>query len=159
MTEERFLNIWQDIQGFDTLREQFFAWEHYDLYRTAMETLQHEVLYQSYMHGVGHIHRVVLMGALLCMLQGLDREDTRLALEACCYHDTGRVDDSLDDAHGARSAANAAAITGRDGDDLAILRAAMTVHSISDKNRETVMNACGVQDVPHYKEQSRPICQ
>ena len=149
MREERFLNIWDDmpLKDAQALKEMFFAWEHYPIYEHAMRNLRHDVLYQSYMHGVGHIHRVMLLGALLCMLQHLNAEDTRLAMEACSYHDTGRVDDSLDDAHGARSAANVEAITGRSGDDLAILRAAMTVHSISDKNREAVMEACGVQDV------------
>ncbi len=147
MKEERFLNIWQDMPNYNALRDRFFAWEYYPIYEAAMKNLNHDVLYKSYMHGVGHIHRVMLLGALLCMLENLNEEDTRLAMEACSYHDTGRIDDSLDDGHGARSAANVQRITGRDGDDLAILRAAMTVHSISDARRAQVMEACAVEDI------------
>ena len=147
MKEARFLKIWQDIEGYDDLRERFFAWEGYALYEQAMQSLKRDVLYHSYMHGVGHIHRVMLLGALLCMLQDLSEEDTRLAMEACSYHDTGRIDDSLDDAHGARSAGNVQRITGRTGDELAILQAAMTAHSVSDARRAQIIESCGVQDV------------
>ena len=112
--------------GFCDLKKDFENWEHFDLYRHAERTLRYGVLYQSHMHGAGHIERVMLLGAMIAMKQNFGAADTALLLDICAYHDTGRIDDTKDDDHGAR--------------------AAMCAHSVSDKIRSRMFEKCHVTD-------------
>lgn len=146
MDQERINALWEHLGQYASLRAEFVQWPQYPLYVQARDALQLDVLYQSSMHGVGHIRRVMLFGALIAMMSGFDPADTQLLLLGCAYHDTGRIDDSLDDAHGARSAARAARITGATGQDLAVLQAMMCAHSISDRKRTQALTHFAVQD-------------
>ncbi len=144
--QRRIERAFSRVAGFCDLKEDFENWEHFDLYRHAERTLRYDVLYQSHMHGAGHIERVMLLGAMIAMKQNFSAADTALLLDICAYHDTGRIDDTKDDDHGSRSADNAAAITGRRGEELAIVRATMCAHSVSDKIRSRMFEKCHVTD-------------
>ena len=61
-------------------------------------------LYQSEIHGKGHIERVILLGAVLAWKEALPNLETSMLLAACAYHDIGRINDGLDREHGLRSA-------------------------------------------------------
>ena len=117
----------------------------------AYESLDLSVLYESLLHGPGHIERVLLFGALIAWQEGLDARDTALLLAACSYHDIGRIDDSRDKAHGARSAEKLqgpafrglrASLTEQ---DFRILQAAVTAHSVSGRLMPEIGEACRVE--------------
>ena len=90
----------------------------FPLLQEALASLKRDALYMSHVHGVGHIERTMLHGAMGAAAEPLSEKDARLLLTMCAYHDTGRVCDYLDGAHGARSAGKLAALTGLAGEDL-----------------------------------------
>ncbi|MBR3060302.1 MAG: hypothetical protein IKG89_06785 [Oscillospiraceae bacterium] len=99
----------------------------------ALKALKRDVLYQSHVHGLGHIERTMVHGAMCAMAEELDEADTALLMDMCSYHDTGRESDWLDNAHGYRSSLKLAELTGRDGEDLKLMMAGVEAHSIGDK--------------------------
>ncbi len=118
------------------------------LWEEAMKSLKIEVLYQSKLHGRGHIERTMLFGALLAMEQSLNREDTILLLLGCSYHDVGRINDRRDDDHGRRSAEQIGGITGLpEGEELNLLRAMVEAHSLDDKDLDQVCQKYHVKDM------------
>ena len=117
---------------------QFRKTPYYPLLIHAYGTLDISVIYDSELHGLDHIERVMLLGALIAWQVSLSDTDAKLLLLACSYHDIGRIDDSVDDAHGKRSAEMLrrldhlipqAAFTDQ---ELKILYAIITVHSLRD---------------------------
>ena len=68
------------------------------------KTLNRSVIYESELHGLDHIERVILLGALIAWKVSLSDADMQLLMAACSYHDIGRIDDSVDNEHGRRSA-------------------------------------------------------
>ena len=117
----------------------------------AYESLDLSVLYDSRLHGLGHIERVLLFGALIAWQEGLDARDTALLLAACSYHDIGRIADGRDHGHGARSAVKLqgpafrglrASLTEQ---DFRILQAAVTAHSLPSKRMSEIGEACHVE--------------
>ena len=105
----------------------------------ALRSLNREVLYQSHVHGLGHIERTMVHGAMCAMAEGLDEADTALIMDMCSYHDTGRESDWLDGAHGLRSSLKLEKLTGRNGEDLKLMMAGVEAHSIGDKFMEDVI--------------------
>ena len=128
----------------------------------AYSTLKRGELYESWIHGQGHIERVMLLGALIAMGEGFSMEDTRLALFACSYHDIGRSNDRRDDDHGTVSAELILSrnlveiIPGLSDRDLAILQAAIATHSMHDSALEANERKFGVAEEDH--ERCRRIC-
>jgi hypothetical protein len=114
--------------------ERLKGWKYYDDFIDAVRNLNREVLFKSPVHGEGHIERVMLHGAFEAMDNGLDREDTGLLLTMCAYHDTGRLSDWMDDAHGKRAAEKLADITGAFGENLKMMMAGVEAHSRRDSD-------------------------
>ena len=133
---------------FQPLMEELRAWPGYPLFQDALEHLNRAALYTSPVHGEGHIERTLLHGAFCAMAEGLGEEDTRLLLEACAYHDVGRVNDWLDEEHGHRSALRLGELTGRDGQELVMLQAAVDAHSRKDNVLEETLRAYAPEDYP-----------
>lgn len=73
-------------------------------------------------------------------------EDTRLLLLACCYHDVGRRDDSLDDLHGWRSAQRISELTGLTGEEEKLVQAAVDAHSRNDSALEKTVKGYHLKD-------------
>lgn len=128
----------------------------------AFSTLKREELYKSFLHGQGHIERVIMLGALIAMGEKFSLRDTRLTLFACSYHDIGRINDRRDDDHGTVSAEG---IVSRDlvsiipdvsEDEIAILQAAIATHSMHDSSLEA--NECKFGVKPEEHERCRRIC-
>ena len=111
-----------------------------------VKTLKKDALYKSHIHGIGHIERVLLFGALIAMQNQCSKEDTELLLTACSYHDIGRVDDSLDDDHGKRSSEKLPEVISLPYEDMAIVRAAIYAHSIDDSKMPSVITSFGIRD-------------
>lgn len=107
----------------------------------AFKSLRVDLLFESGIHGQGHIERVLLLGALIAQREALPPADTRVLLLACSYHDVGRIHDGRDEAHGARSAeclrggAYDRELAALSGPERAILLAAIAAHSASGKRR------------------------
>ena len=113
---------------------------------TALKTLQRDVLYQSHVHGLGHVERTLVHGAMCAQAEALDPADTALLMDMCSYHDTGRESDWLDNAHGYRSSLKIAALTGRTGEELKLMMAGVEAHSMGDKYMEDVIRKHGPAD-------------
>jgi hypothetical protein len=115
--------------------------------RRAYEELDLSVLYESSLHGPGHIERVLLFGALIAWQEALNAEDTALLLTACSYHDIGRINDDRDDGHGLRSARMlegprfSALRVSLPEQDFRILLAAVTAHSLPSKRMPEIGEA------------------
>lgn len=88
----------------DIMVSDFMKTPYFKYLSKAYEALDTTVLYKSFFHGITHIERVLVLGAMIAWKQALDSEDTKLLLLACSYHDVGRIHDGRDDEHGRRSA-------------------------------------------------------
>lgn len=115
------------------------SWDSWPLFMTALQRLDRSALYQSPIHGEGHIERTMLFGALTARDERLEEPDVALLLDACAYHDVGRVNDSLDDDHGLRSARRLSQLTQRRGDELSMLMAAVEAHSRDDRDMQEII--------------------
>ncbi len=109
-----------------------------DALMKAYEDLDVSLLYQSVTHGIGHIERTMLFGALIAKNEKLSESDTKDVLLCCAYHDIGRTDDHYDLGHGRQSAKMI-----REGEHLRSLftepeaaMAAIHSHSIPDGEAE-----------------------
>lgn len=132
-----------------TLDSEIKALKNWNLWPTFeyyVKALKKECLYQSHIHGVNHIERVLLFGGLIAMQNGCNEEDTQLLLTACSYHDIGRIDDSLDDDHGKRSSEKLPSVISLPTEDMAIVRAAIYAHSIDDSRMEDVISSFAITD-------------
>lgn len=134
---------WLDQQPwFDRLA----AWQYYPMLLETLEQLNHDALFVSTMHGLGHIERTILQGAFCAMEEPLDEADTRLLLLACSYHDVGRINDWVDHLHGHRSAGKIGELTGHQGEDLLILQGAVDAHSQKEAAMDETLAAYGARD-------------
>ncbi len=129
-------NRWEEYQP---LMGRFGAWPLFPLVEERLRTLDHTALFESRVHGLGHIERTILHGGLCAMEEGISPEDTALLMDACAYHDVGRVNDWLDAEHGARSALRLEGLTGRTGQELILLQAAVAAHSRADAVLDVVL--------------------
>jgi len=142
-----------DVWGAHTsLLAEFRKWRHYGLFFRALTTLNVGALYQSRLHGQGHIERTLLLAALLAWRENLSAEDTDSLLLAAAYHDVGRVDDSYDTEHGTRSAERLGDLTGRTGQELLLLQGAVAAHSRPDHLLEETVAGYGYVNFPHAVE-------
>ncbi len=120
----------------------------------AYQNLLFGLLYQSSIHGPGHIDRVMLFGAIIAQSLGFDKKDTDTLLVSCSYHDVGRINDYVDPDHGKRGAeiiSNNAANLFLSGDELAIVLAAVSVHSTSDEKLDDFIDLYSVKDKERAK--------
>lgn len=122
-------NRWDDFQP---LMDRLCAWRFWPLFLEKLTTLDRSALYDSKVHGPGHIERTMLHGAFCAMEDDLDETDTALLLECCAYHDVGRRNDNVDFLHGHRSAQRLWALTGRSGEELNMMMAAVDAHARPD---------------------------
>jgi len=89
----------------------------------------------SRLHGESHTRRVHVHAQRLLERLRWDEADARLVLRAALWHDIGRETDGVEPPHGARGAARADELgltAGLPPDDAALVRFAITRHSLSD---------------------------
>lgn len=121
-------------------------WNLWPVFEYYVKVLKKDALYQSHIHGVNHIERVLLFGGLIAMQNNCTEADTKLLLTACSYHDIGRIDDSLDDDHGRRSCEKLPSVVTLPAEELAIVQAAIHAHSIDDSHMEDVISSFHITD-------------
>ena len=125
--------------------------EYGELLRQAYNALDTSVLYQSRVHGCGHIERTMLLGAMISQAQELSAHECRMLLLCCSYHDIGRSNDFRDDEHGnvaakkLMSSAMKPKFRGYSAEDFKIMQAAITLHSIRDKEIDNVAHRYGLE--------------
>lgn len=154
MRENRMLSLleWGDW-GEDTLLIQGLkTWRFYPLLLETYRTMDEDALYKSRVHGSGHIHRVLLFAALIAWQEDLEEEDVRQYFRAACYHDVGRTFDGFDLYHGARSALRLEELTGKTGEPLVELQAAVTAHAHPDSDMVSILKSFQPQDYPRTEE-------
>lgn len=89
----------------------------------------------SWLHGESHTRRVHVHAQRLLELLRWHEADMRLVLQAALWHDIGRETDGVEPAHGAHGAARADELGLTGGlrpDDAALVRFAITRHSLPD---------------------------
>lgn len=139
-----------DVWGpYAALLDGLQGWQEYDLFFHFLTTLKTDVLYQSSLHGQGHIERALLLSALINWREGLDPADDELLYLAASYHDVGRVSDGYDTEHGTRSAVRLEELTGRTGEDLRLMQGAVAAHSRPDRRLEETVSSYRAADFPH----------
>ena len=104
-----------------------------DILINSLENIKIKYIYNSDIHGIDHNIRVSLYGYYMGLKYKLDKCDMKLLLEACKYHDIGRVNDNEDDLHGFRSAQKLESFERFNKDDMKILSAMVTYHSVDDE--------------------------
>lgn len=120
------------------------------LLRQAYKMLDTSVLYQSRIHGSGHIERTMLLGALIAQALELSAHECRMLLLCCSYHDIGRSNDFRDNEHGNVAAKKLMSsnmkqkFRGYSAEDFKIMQAAITLHSTSDKEIDYVARRYGL---------------
>lgn len=119
-------NRWENYQP---MMDRLALWQGWPLLLEKLRRLNWDALYESPIHGPGHIERTMVHGAFCAMEEPLGMEDTALLLECCAYHDVGRINDRRDDLHGQRAAEQLARLTGREGEELVMMMAAVDAHS------------------------------
>ena len=142
-------NSWGD---YDLLMTRLDRWEHSGIFYSALENLDRAALFESAVHGEGHIERVMLLGALLAMMEEESGENMALLMEMCSYHDTGRVSDWLDEFHGSRSCFKLGALTGRSGEELKMEMAGVEAHSRKDSDMDAVIAKYEPADIERAKK-------
>ena len=128
------------------------TWRFYPLLLETYRTMDEDALYKSRVHGSGHIHRVLLFAALIAWQEDLAEEDVRQYFHAACYHDVGRTFDGFDLYHGARSALKLEELTGKTGELLVELQAAVTAHAHPDADMVTILKSFQPKDYPRTVE-------
>ena len=138
--------------------EMLMKSEYGKLLREAYDALDVSVLYQSRIHGNGHIERIMLLGAMIAQALELSAHESRMLLLCCSYHDIGRYNDFRDDAHGNIAAKKLMSpemrqkFRGYSAEDFKIMQAAITLHSISDTEIDNVAQRYGLEGacMPRY---------
>ena len=90
-------STWEDSAG---IMREFRTTSYCQKVLNLYGKLRTEELYQSSLHGQGHIERVILLGGVLVWKESLPDLETSMLLAACAYHDIGRINDGVDREHG-----------------------------------------------------------
>jgi hypothetical protein len=114
---------------------------YYSALEEMLQNLRRDALFESRVHGPGHIERTLCHGAFCALEDGLTPEDTRLLLYACAYHDVGRENDKPDDLHGFRSAGRIGELTGLEGEEKKLVQAAVDAHARNDRVLEQTVRS------------------
>ena len=121
--------------------------ENLELLINNINSIKKEFIFNSKKHGYTHIERVTLFSYFLAINNNLTTRDTQLLLYAAMYHDIGRIDDSMDQYHGLRSANKLDQLElNVTPEELNILKTIITCHSIPDEWFEEVAQENNILD-------------
>lgn len=133
------------------MMSRFVKWWEYPLIIKALKELNVDALYQSAVHGSGHINRVLILAALIAWQEDLEEDFLWQYFMAASYHDVGRYFDGLDLGHGARSALHLGELTGYHGEKLLETQGAVAAHSQPDQRMEEIISSFRPLDVEKSK--------
>lgn len=134
--------------------EQLLATNKIERLQKEIETINEEVLYNSFIHGINHNERVLFWAYFLGLQCGLNETGMRIVLDAAKYHDVGRVNDLVDYSHGERSANEIENIVANpiyeQDINMRLLKAIVELHSLNDTAAEQIMIKYGITDKSYF---------
>lgn len=111
-------------------------------------------IFKSYVHGLNHNIKVLLFALYIAYKNDLDDIDLKILIDACIYHDIGRINDIYDEKHGLRSAEVISKIVDskiyKDKESLNMLKAIIEYHSIPDKFNKRIFNKYKLQNYERF---------
>lgn len=117
----------------------------------SLDRIKKQYIYNSDIHGIDHNIRVSLYGYYIGLRYGLAKCDMKLLLEACKYHDIGRVNDNEDIIHGFKSAKILDSFERFNKKDMKILLSMVTYHSVDDNLFLNIAKMFDVDDLDRLK--------
>lgn len=124
-----------------------------EIYIRHMKDFNTEILYKSEGHGINHNIRVCFFAYIISTNEKLEERDFELIMEACKYHDIGRINDLEDSLHGKRSAESLNFLEDKyTEEELNYIKTIVTCHSLSDKEFEKIANKNRVRNLPRCKK-------
>lgn len=111
-------------------------------------------IFKSYVHGLNHNIKVLLFALYIAYKNNLDDIDLKILIDACIYHDIGRINDIYDEKHGLRSAEVISKIVDskiyKDKESMNMLKAIVEYHSIPDKFNKRIFNKYKLQNYERF---------
>ena len=124
-----------------------------DIYINQMRDFNTEILYKSDGHGINHNIRVCFFAYIISTNENISKRDFELIMEACKYHDIGRINDNEDALHGERSANNLTFLKGKyTEEELNYIKTIVTSHSRPDKDFDKIAIKNKVKDLNRCKK-------
>lgn len=117
-----------------------------DILLESLDNIKEDYIYQSNIHGINHNERVSLYGFYIGVKNNLEDQNLKLLLEACKYHDIGRINDIEDKAHGYRSSKMIETFEPLTKEELKVLKCMITYHSIDDYLLSNLANHYEIKD-------------
>lgn len=148
LNEDKWLDDYKFFKDFEKS-------SYYEILLDTYKNLNTDILYQSQIHGQGHIERVILLSLLLSFYYKLDKNDTDILRFAASLHDTKRVDDSYDTEHGYRAALYSIGYAKINENDKNILQAVLATHSRSDSKMDQTIEEFFVKDMDRARYLSK----
>lgn len=105
--------------------------------KTEMTSINEDIIYKSDLHGIKHNRRVIFYAYFISYIEKINKEDLRIVLDGCKYHDIGRINDLKDDLHGKRGANMI--IDYINYEDINYLQAIIEIHSIDESNIDMIV--------------------
>ena len=122
-----------------------------NVYKNNMKDFKTDLLYDSDIHGLKHNLRVSVYTLIIVNDGNYTKEDLQILLEASKYHDTGRVDDEDDLAHGKRSSDMLGFLNKKYSDvDMNYLKSIVEAHSIPDSKRDVIAKKNKIDNIGRY---------
>ena len=124
-----------------------------DVYLNQIKNFNTDILYKSEGHGISHNIRVCFFAYIISTNEKISKRDFELIMEACKYHDIGRINDQEDEYHGKRSADNLDFLKDKyTNEELNYIKTIVTCHSICDKKFEKIALKNKVIDLERCKK-------
>lgn len=113
--------------------DDFVKSDYFEILKDSYKRLNTHILFDSHIHGHGHIERVIFFAHLLAFHYKLDQRDTDVLRNAASLHDTKRINDGWDTEHGHRAALESISYSYADKADDRVIQAVIAAHSTDDK--------------------------
>ena len=124
-----------------------------DIYINQMREFNTKILYKSDGHGLNHNIRVAFFAYIISSNEKISNRDFSIIIDACKYHDIGRINDIEDKNHGLRSSKLVTFLYDKyTEEELNYLKTIITCHSLNDKDFEKVAIKNNIKDIERCKK-------
>lgn len=124
-----------------------------ETYINQMKNFNTEILYKSDGHGINHNIRVCFFAYIISTNENISPRDFELIIEACKYHDIGRINDVEDEFHGYRSANKLIFLQDKyTEEEMNYIKTIVTTHSRKDKEFDKIAIKNKIKDINRCKK-------
>ena len=124
-----------------------------DTYLEQMKDFDINILYKSNIHGINHNIRVCFFAFVISSFENISISDFKIIMEACKYHDIGRINDFEDREHGKRSSEMIIFLKDKYiEEDINCLKTIIACHSMNDSEFESIAIQNGIDDIDRCKK-------